>query len=220
MDVSERYYRVYQDCLKKAKRPEQKIRQLSKLEFWQLKRGQVPEKQIGIISGLDEEQAREFAQLRRYTVHTLPYLIYDQIGIGVVETLEKIKKQGIDLVVMTLRRTRELEEPLNRFDLNHFFPPEKRYCLTNEYQKTTDVQDKPLLMAKALAELSPATDIWMIGDTEADIISAKTYKIKVIAVLSGIRDRTQLETYQPDFIVNNLAEAVDLVAETIAVGCN
>lgn len=216
MDVSERYYLVYQDCLKKTKRADQEIRLLSKLEFWKLKRAQVPEKEIGIISGLDEQQARVFARLRRYTVHTLPYLVYDQIGDGVVSTLEKIEKQGIDLIVMTLRRTKELEEPLNRFGLKHFFPPEKRYCLQNNYIKTTDIQDKPILMGEALAKLPPATDVWMIGDTEADIISAKTYNIKVIAVLSGIRDRTQLETYRPDFIVNNFAEAVDLVETTIA----
>jgi phosphoglycolate phosphatase-like HAD superfamily hydrolase len=33
----------------------------------------------------------------------------------------------------------------------------------------------------------------------------------MIAVLSGIRDRQQLEQYQPNFIVNNLKEAVVLV---------
>ncbi|NEN96724.1 MAG: HAD hydrolase-like protein, partial [Moorea sp. SIO3I7] len=57
-------------------------------------------------------------------------------------------------------------------------------------------------------------DVWMIGDTEADIVAAKTHGIKAIGVLSGIRDRTQLNLYEPDFIVNNLTEAVDLVLDT------
>jgi len=33
----------------------------------------------------------------------------------------------------------------------------------------------------------------MVGDTEADIITAKNHGVKVLAVLCGIRDRTQLE---------------------------
>jgi phosphoglycolate phosphatase-like HAD superfamily hydrolase len=66
-------------------------------------------------------------------------------------------------------------------------------------------------MARAMAELSPVQACWMIGDTEADILAAQNQQIPMIAVLSGIRDRQQLEQYQPNFIVNNLKEAVDLV---------
>ena len=64
VDVSERYYRVYQICLDKTRNPGQKVRKLTKGEFWQLKRSRVPETQIGIISGLDTAQAQEFSQLR------------------------------------------------------------------------------------------------------------------------------------------------------------
>jgi phosphoglycolate phosphatase-like HAD superfamily hydrolase len=51
----------------------------------------------------------------------------------------------------------------------------------------------------------------MVGDTEADIRAAQSHNIPAIAVLSGIRDRQTLETYQPDFIVQNLLEAVQLI---------
>jgi phosphoglycolate phosphatase-like HAD superfamily hydrolase len=51
----------------------------------------------------------------------------------------------------------------------------------------------------------------MVGDTEADITAAKNYSIKVMAVESGIRDRTQLELYYPDLIVKDFSTAVDLV---------
>ena len=42
MDVSERYYRVYQLCLEKTRYPEQTIIELSKAEFWHLKRSHTP----------------------------------------------------------------------------------------------------------------------------------------------------------------------------------
>jgi phosphoglycolate phosphatase-like HAD superfamily hydrolase len=51
----------------------------------------------------------------------------------------------------------------------------------------------------------------MVGDTEADITAAKKHDIKIIAVESGIRDRTQLTSYQPDLIVPDLKTAVDFI---------
>ncbi len=79
-DVSERYYQVYKYCLETSKHPGQSVKPLEKAEFWQLKRSRVLETQIGIISGLDETQAKTFAQLRRQTVHTPDYFSYDSLG--------------------------------------------------------------------------------------------------------------------------------------------
>lgn len=216
MDVSHRYYSVYLDCLQQTKLPAQKIQQLSKAEFWQLKRARVPEVKIGLMSGLEEEQAIKFAHKRRMIVHSLPYLVHDRVIPGVVETLEKVHALDIELVVMTMRREKELVAAFEQHDLARFFKSDRRYCLPNKYKKNSDTKDKLALMEKALSELPPAADIWMVGDTEADLIAAKTHGVKVIGVLSGIRDRTQLEYYQPDFIANNFSEAVELVIAQIA----
>ncbi|PSF39526.1 haloacid dehalogenase [Aphanothece hegewaldii CCALA 016] len=211
MDVSERYYQVYRLCLEQTKRPDQEIKELKKAEFWKLKRHRVPESKIGLLSGLDDIQADAFSMMRKKTVHQVPYLVYDRPVPKAIETLEYIQKLGFDLAVMTMRRVRELDAAFNQYDLARFFAPNRRYCLSNDYLKTADTKDKPLLMERALKELPPASDVWMVGDTEADIIAAKTHNIKVIGVLSGIRDQSQLELYKPDFIVNNLREAVDLI---------
>lgn len=211
VDISDRYYRVYELCLEKTRCQDQKVRHLSKAEFWQLKRARVPEKQIGIISGLTESQAEEFAHLRKITAHTQPYFQYDKLVPGALTALETVQKAGIDLVVLTMRRVKELDYAFESFDLSRFFPENRCYCLSNEYKKTRDAEDKPILMGEALAELPLATDSWMVGDTEADIIAAKTHGIKVIGVLSGIRDRNSLEAFQPDLIVNNLSEAVNFL---------
>lgn len=211
VDVSERYYRVYQICLENSRHPDRPVKQLDKAEFWHLKRARVPEKQIGMISGLEEVQAKKFAQLRRQTVHTRPYFKYDSLAPGAVAALEKVQQAGVDLSVMTMRRVQQLEYAFERFNLGKFFPKNRCYCLSNDYVKNRDIDDKPLLMARALAELPPAEDTWMVGDTEADIITAKNHGVKVMAVLCGIRDRQQLELYQPDLIVADLSEAVDLL---------
>ena len=210
-DVSERYYQVYLLCLEKNRRQDQQIRVLSKEEFWQLKRARTPEKEIGIISGLESTQSEDFAQLRQQTVHTQPYFEYDTLLPGAPGALLKVQQAQIDLAVMTMRRVRELEYALQKFNLYQFFPENRRYCLSNDYVKTRDIEDKPLLMARALKELPLAEDTWMVGDTEADIAAAKKYGVKSIAVESGIRDRPQLEAYHPDLVVKNITEAVDFV---------
>ncbi len=213
IDVSERYYRVYKFCLEKTRRPDQAVKELPKAEFWELKRNRVPEKQIALNSGLDEAQAQEFAQLRRQTVHTQPYFEYDTLAPGAVDALLKIQQAGIDLAVMTMRRVKELDYAFKKYDLDRFFPENRCYCLSNDYVKTRDIEDKPLLMARAIEELPAAADTWMVGDTEADITAAKKHDIKAIAVECGIRDRTQLELYHPDLIVKDLSAAVDLILE-------
>ena len=211
IDVSERYYQVYKYCLETSKHPGQSVKILSKAEFWQLKRSRVPETQIGILSGLEEAQAKTFAQLRCQTVHTPSYFSYDSLAPGAVAALEKVQTAGIDLAVMTMRRVKELDYAFNRYDLGKFFPKNRCYCLADDYVKTRDIDDKPLLMERALVELPAAEDTWMVGDTEADIMAAKNHGVKVMAVLCGIRDREQLQIYKPDLIVETLSEAVDLL---------
>jgi phosphoglycolate phosphatase-like HAD superfamily hydrolase len=218
VDVSERYYRVYEYCLEKTRHPQQEVHLLPKQEFWLLKRDAVPEKQIGIISGLNAEQATAFASLRKNTVHTQPYFELDTLAPGAVEALSRIKQLDIDLAVMTMRRVRELNFAFEQHNLSRIFPEDRCYCLSNDYVKTRDVDDKPLLMQRAISLLPPATDTWMIGDTEADIAAAKKHGIKVIAVECGIRSRTQLESFQPDLIVKDLNAAVDVVFESYELG--
>ncbi|MBE9179189.1 HAD family hydrolase [Oculatella sp. LEGE 06141] len=216
MDVSERYYRVYLYCLAESCHPGQAVNRLSKSEFWRLKRSQVPERQIGHLSGLDQKQASTFASLRRTTVHTAPYLKYDTPVPGAIETLERLQTLRIDLAVMTMRRECELEDAFNRYHLTSFFPSDRRYCLSNDYVKASDVKDKPLLMQKALSERPSTAETWMIGDTEADIIAAKIHGVKSIGVLCGIRDRTQLSQHEPDWLTPNLSTAVDLILSQAA----
>lgn len=220
MDVSERYYQVYQYCLEQLKHPNQPVQPMSKAEFWECKRACIPERKIGIDSGLDEDQAKAFAHLRRQTVHTSPYLVYDQPITGAIDSLGRLQQAGVELVVMTMRRVRELEDAFSRYDLGRFFPTDRRYCLSNDYIKTGDTKDKPLLMERALVELPPASEVWMVGDTEADMIAAKTHNVKAIGILSGIRNKTQLSLHQPDLILNNLSETADFLLQSSAARGN
>jgi phosphoglycolate phosphatase-like HAD superfamily hydrolase len=211
MDLADRYYHVYQLCLAQIREPDQSIKILTKAEFWTYKRAKISEQQIGIESGLTVAQAEIFRQIRNRTAHQLAYLSLDRVIPGAIATLEQIQASEAELIVMTLRRTCELNVAFEQYGLDRFFPIDHRYCLEDDYQKQGDIKDKTQLMVQALAELKPEPNTWMIGDTETDIIAAQTHGIKVIGILSGIRDLDRLEQYQPDQIVDNLADAVDFI---------
>jgi len=214
MDVSERYYQVYLYCVTKIRKSEQAVTTLSKHEFWELKRSQVPEKEIAILSGFtDEKQAVAFAHLRRATVHTDPYFQYDRLIESAILALEKAQNAGWDLAVMTMRRRRELEPVLDQYNLKRFFPSDRIFCLDDDYLKTVDTQDKPKLMQRAQANLPAVDQQWMIGDTEADIIAAQSFDIPAIGVLSGIRNQSQLEKYQPQQIFADLITSVTAILD-------
>ncbi len=214
MDVSERYYRVYRDCLEMARDRHQTVTPLSKAEFWRLKRAQVAERHIGERSGLHADQARQFAQLRWQRIHNPTYLHHDRVWPQAIPALTQMQSLGYDLVVVTMRRDKTLHQVLATEGLGEFFPLEKRYCLPDEYLKASDVEEKPRLLATALAQLPPCSDNWMIGDTEADIIAAHTHRVPVVAVLSGIRDRDRLAAHEPTAIVATLKEAVNFIQAT------
>lgn len=209
MDVSERYYQVYLYCLAQLSGSLDQVVTLSKPEFWELKRSQVPEKEIAKLSGfVNEEQVNTFAQLRGVTVHTDPYFQYDRLIESAIPALELVQSSGFDLAVITMRRSREIEPVLDQYNLRRFFPSDRIFCLDNDYVKTVDIQDKPKLMKLAQETLPKFEQQWMIGDTEADIISAQGYDVPAIAVLSGIRNKVQLEKYKPSQIFADLITAV------------
>jgi phosphoglycolate phosphatase-like HAD superfamily hydrolase len=213
MDLTDRYYHVYQLCLEKVKLPNQSIDILDRATFWERKRAQIPEVRIGIESGLTPTQAETFKQLRNIHAHQLQYLDLDRVVPGAISALERIQSAGIELLVMTLRRTRELNAAFDRYDLGRFFLPQYRYCLPDDHQKQGDIQDKTNLMAQAIDTLGTKSNTWVIGDTEADIIAAQSQHIPVIGVLSGIRNLDRLQQYQPDKIVPDLATAIQLIID-------
>jgi phosphoglycolate phosphatase-like HAD superfamily hydrolase len=209
-DLSDRYYHVYRLCVAQTPRGERKIKIFTKTEYWDLKRARICELEIAVQSGFSDAQAEIFKQVRDRLAHRTEYIEqFDRIVPGAISGLDRIQAADIDLYTMTLRRQRELEITCKQHQLDRYFPPERRYCLLDGNTRQDDIQLKTELMAQAMSELSPCDRVWMIGDTETDILAAKAHGIKSIAVLSGIRDRDRLIAHQPDLIVDSLEVAVD-----------
>jgi HAD superfamily hydrolase (TIGR01549 family) len=46
---------------------------------------------------------------------------------------------------------------------------------------------------------------YIVGDSVYDIIAAKRAKVKSIAVLTGVSDKTKLKRYKPDYIIKDIS---------------
>jgi phosphoglycolate phosphatase-like HAD superfamily hydrolase len=211
VDLADRYYHVYLLRLDRVRLPEQSVRVLTKDEFWSLKRQRIEDREFALRSGLTIAQADIFVGLRDRNAQQLEYLHLDRPIPDALAALEQIQSKGIQLVLMTMRRTCELNVAFDRYHLRRFFPQPYCYCLSDSHHKQGDIQDKTNLMTQALIDLGTDEDTWMVGDTEADILAAQSHQIRVIGVLSGIRDRKSLTQYQPNAIVSNLAAAVEII---------
>jgi phosphoglycolate phosphatase-like HAD superfamily hydrolase len=211
VDLADRYYHVYLLRLDRVRLPEQSVRVLTKDEFWALKQQQIDDREFALSAGLTIAQANTFVALRDRNAHQLEYLHLDKLIPGAVAALAQIQSNGIELVLMTMRRACELKVAFDRYNLGRFFPHPYCYCLSDSHHKQGDIQDKTNLMATALIDIGMDEDTWMVGDTEADILAAQAHQIRVIGVLSGIRDENSLAQYRPNKIVPDLAAAVELI---------
>jgi phosphoglycolate phosphatase-like HAD superfamily hydrolase len=217
IDVSERYYQVYQHVLREAAQSSDLL-PFDKKTFWDYKRAKVPEKEIGIRSGLNPEQAKEFARLRKKLVHAIEYFPLDEIHPTAIAALERLQAAGVMLGVVTMRLVRELEPALAKFDLERFFEVEHRYCISNDHVKDDDIRDKAMLLTRAHKAFKKATvdedaQCYMVGDTEADILAGQRLGIPSLAVLSGIRNQHHLDKLAPWKVVQNLHEAVQVILD-------
>src|SRR5215510_2576050 len=103
LDVSERYYQVYCDCLRSIGAPP-----LDKASYWELKRKKVSEPDILAQAGIDRSEViQAYVYVRNTRVESENYLKFDQVWAGTDETL-KILRMGRALALVTMRTSREL----------------------------------------------------------------------------------------------------------------
>jgi phosphoglycolate phosphatase len=106
------------------------------------------------------------------------------------------------LGIVTTKTGRYSEILMQHFDLMKYF----NVLIGREHVQHPKPHAEPIL--KALESLDTNDkEIWMIGDTKLDLISAKNAGVNSIAVLSGYGDEESLKKYT-NIIFNDTLEAV------------
>ena len=222
VDVSGRYYSTYRLALARTRRSYRKrghsiqLTPMSKSQFWQMKQARVPDQEIALRSGLRGEQIDDFLAEVQKIVHCCPSLLRrDALQPQVPAALELLQKNGVQLVLVTLRCEAQVQASLQRYGLENAFA--EVYGTQDAhaaYANYTDV--KTSLLSQALADHGNAKTDWMVGDTEADVIAAQRLGLSAIALSCGIRSHKYLSKLQPTSLQPNLLAVVQGINRSLA----
>src|SRR5262245_329347 len=198
LDVSERYYQVYCDCLRLIGAPP-----LDKESYWELKRGKISEPDILKQTGAQRSDLiQAYIDARNKRIEVDDYLQFDQVWPGIPETL-KLLRAGRTLTLVTMRISKELlEQQLKRLKLRDSFD-----CVLSagaELGANTRGERKALLVRDCY-ENEEFTG-WFVGDTETDVQSGRLLGLRSAAITFGIRTVEHLNSVSPDVMLHKPAE--------------
>ncbi|WP_299484563.1 HAD hydrolase-like protein [Acaryochloris sp. IP29b_bin.137] len=219
IDVSQRYYKTYQLALAETQAHMQaqggtaSLTPLDLAQFWSMKQSKRPDIEIAYLSGLSGPWIDCFMQQVQAIVNQPLLLQEDRLQPGVHQALEHLLNQGAQLAVVTLRCQDQVEQVLYQHQLARYFRLVRGTDDTQAAYKNYAVCKQALIQDAINAMgLTHYEQIWMIGDTEADVLAAQSMKIKTIALTCGMRNYAFLHSLRPTSIQSNLPTAVrDLV---------
>ena len=109
------------------------------------------------------------------------------------------------LGIVTTKTGRYSEILMEHFNLMQYF----KVLIGREHVQNPKPHEEPIL--KALESFDTKNkEIWMIGDTRLDLMSAKNANVNSIGVLSGYDDE-QLLKQHTDFIFDDALEAIEFL---------
>ena len=122
------------------------------------------------------------------------------------EAVEKAS-QFATLAVVTTKTGKYSRVLLEHFSLMHYF----KVLIGREDVENPKPHAEPIL--KALEELNLVdSDVWMIGDTQLDLVCAQNAGVNSIGVLSGYDTKETLKEFS-ELIFDNALEAVEYLAQ-------
>jgi phosphoglycolate phosphatase len=142
------------------------------------------------------------AAAERYYLRVCPVL-RDRHCPGVVPLLERLKRRGVLLGLVTGNLERIGWRKLSRAGLDCYF----RFGAFGEMART-----RAGLARMAIREavhngwIARATPISLVGDAPADIEAARANKIRIVSVKTGITPPAELEALHPDYLLRDLRE--------------
>jgi phosphoglycolate phosphatase-like HAD superfamily hydrolase len=120
---------------------------------------------------------------------------------GVPAVLERLKRRGILLGLVTGNLTRIGWHKLERAGLREYF----RFGAFGEMAKTRAGLAKIAIReARRRGWIARGAPMALIGDAPADILAAQANGIRAIAVATGLTAADELRTHQPDILLKDL----------------
>lgn len=153
-----------------------------------------------LVSNPDEFEKAYALFLKFYGEHTADQsCLYE----GVEECLMSLQNQKIKMGLVTNKPIQFTLTMLAGFKLNGYFD----VVIGGDSLPQKKPSAKPLLEAMARCSASPSETL-MVGDSKSDVVAARAAGCPVICVPYGYNHGEDIAKYEPDLIVQSLAELV------------
>ena len=137
-----------------------------------------------------------------YTAHCMDNT---QLYPGIRELLTELSGKGVALAVATNK-----PQDTARKIIGHLLPEIHFAKILGGCEERPKKPD-PAIISEILADLPEDNTVYMAGDSNVDIRTAKNAGITAIGCTWGFRDRAELESEGADFIVDSADEILDIV---------
>src|SRR3989344_373864 len=196
INVKDRYYEAHKDACIKAG-----IKTVNKNVYWKKKRGGIKESKIIKIH---PNLFKKYEETRVSNLEKTEFLKLDIVIPGAPKVLNVLNKKGYEIYLLTLRRNKKnLLDQLSWLGLKHYF---KKIVSVSPSNKPYEVK---MRVVKKIIK-NKKNPVYVIGDTEADILTGRELKASTVGVLTVIRNNDLLQSYKPDYIIKNIIFLLDI----------
>lgn len=158
--------------------------------------------------GFTKEQAVEAVAYYRELYRDGGAMFDCKVCEGIPELLEKLKNEGVDLIVATSKPLVMADKILEKFDLAKYF----NYVFGCELDGRRTKKEEVIAYALENHPVDLSRSI-MVGDRLHDINGAHLNGLLAIAVMWGYGSREEFAEYHADFVAENASELERLLFE-------
>lgn len=160
-----------------------------------------------VFGAMDPERVEEMVlEYRTYNLANHDALVKEFVG--VMETIETLKKKGYKLAIVTTKREDVAFKGLRLMKLDSFFD------VMVAYDHVQKVKPDPEPIFLALEKLgSKPEETLMVGDNFHDVLAGKNAGTKTAGVAWTIKGRDYLAKYEPDYMLENMTDLLTILGE-------
>ncbi|MFS0775338.1 pyrophosphatase PpaX [Neobacillus sp. 3P2-tot-E-2] len=160
-----------------------------------------------VFGAMDPERVEEMVlAYRTYNLANHDALVKEFVG--VMETIETLKKKGYKLAIVTTKREDVAFKGLRLMKLDPFFD----VMIAYDHVKKVKPDPEPIFLALEKLDSKPEETL-MVGDNFHDVLAGKNAGTKTAGVAWTIKGRDYLAKYEPDYMLENMTDLLTILGE-------
>ncbi|MEH7492556.1 pyrophosphatase PpaX [Neobacillus niacini] len=160
-----------------------------------------------VFGAMDSERVEEMVlAYRTYNLANHDALVKEFVG--VMETIETLKKKGYKLAIVTTKREDVAFKGLRLMKLDPFFD----VMIAYDHVKKVKPDPEPIFLALEKLDSKPEETL-MVGDNFHDVLAGKNAGTLTAGVAWTIKGRDYLAKYEPDYMLENMTDLLTILGE-------